>query len=264
MITNIHEVDNLEFLHKANNNTYDLIVIDPPKKTYKKKVKWEKKYMDRHNYYFHWMFGRVREMHRILTNKGSVLFICNQENAHQSREIFNIIFGEKNCLNEIIWINSTNCINKNNWSHTYKTILWYVKDINNYIYKSVLSDNYKTKMVRYKCGKKAFKLQKPTDIWYDLNDTEEEPNVYKRMIRVHAKPDSKILDCFSGNGILGMAANQLAQQEKFKGMVDLVDSSKNACHYALRKLTQMKAENLYFNGLKFDDQHLIYNHVMRP
>lgn len=264
MITNVHEVDNLEFLHKANNSTYDLIAIDPPKKTYKKKVKWEKKYADRHNYYFHWMFGRVREMHRILKPHGSLILICDQENAHQTREVLNIIFGEGNCINEIIWVHNPHCSNIGKWSHTYRNILWYAKNPNDYIYKVSLCDTYKTQLVTYKCGKTTYKQRKPADVWYDLKDDEEEPNVYKRIIRVHSKPDSKILDCFSGNGMMGIAANQLAAEDKFKGTLDLVDISTTACQYTLRKLTTMGAQNIHFNGLLFDKHHLIYDHVMRP
>lgn len=106
--------DCLEVLKTIDNETVDLIYIDPPffsNRTYE--VIWGDKgeirsFEDRFSggidHYIAWLKERVQEMHRILKATGSIFVHCDwHANAHIRVYILDKIFGENNFRNEIIW-----------------------------------------------------------------------------------------------------------------------------------------------------------------
>ena len=111
--------DNLEILKQIDNETIDLIYLDPPffsNRNYE--VIWGdegevRSFVDRWSggveHYIAWLKERVIEMHRILKTTGSIFLHCDwHANAYIRVEILDKIFGYQNYRNEILWLRSTN------------------------------------------------------------------------------------------------------------------------------------------------------------
>ena len=106
--------DNLEIMQKMDNESVDLIYLDPPffsNRNYE--VIWGDKgeirsFEDRWSggieHYIAWLKERVAEMHRILKPNGSIFLHCDwHANSYIRIYILDDIFKEQNFRNEIIW-----------------------------------------------------------------------------------------------------------------------------------------------------------------
>jgi len=106
--------DNLEILKTIDNETIDLIYLDPPffsNRNYE--VIWGdegeiRSFQDRWaggmDHYIAWLYERVEQMHRILKPTGSIYLHCDwHANAYIRVHILGRLFGEENFRNEIIW-----------------------------------------------------------------------------------------------------------------------------------------------------------------
>jgi DNA modification methylase len=130
--------DNLETLKTLEDNSVDLIYLDPPffsNRNYE--VIWGdagevRSFQDRWaggiDHYIAWLKERVTEMHRILKPTGSIFLHCDwHANAYIRVDILDKIFGASNFKNEIIWF-------YHRWTNVSKTfqkmhdsIFWYGK-----------------------------------------------------------------------------------------------------------------------------------------
>ncbi|TAG85199.1 MAG: site-specific DNA-methyltransferase, partial [Bacteroidetes bacterium] len=110
--------DCLEVLKTLENETVDLIYIDPPffsNRTYE--VIWGDKgevrsFEDRFSggieHYISWLKERIQELHRILKPTGSIFVHCDwHANAYIRVSILDKIFGGGNFINEITWQRAT-------------------------------------------------------------------------------------------------------------------------------------------------------------
>jgi DNA modification methylase len=106
--------DNLEILKSMENDSVDLIYLDPPffsNRNYE--VIWGdtgeiRSFQDRWSggisHYIDWLKERVSEMHRALKPTGSIFLHCDwHANAYIRVHILDRIFGEDNFKGEIIW-----------------------------------------------------------------------------------------------------------------------------------------------------------------
>ena len=110
--------DNLEILKGIESETVDLIYLDPPffsNKNYE--VIWGdegevRSFQDRWSggidHYIAWLSDRVKQMHRILKDTGSIFLHCDwHADAYIRVHILDRIFGSNNFLNEITWKRTT-------------------------------------------------------------------------------------------------------------------------------------------------------------
>ena len=110
--------DNLEILKSIQDETVDLVYLDPPffsNRNYE--VIWGdtgeiRSFQDRWSggiiHYIDWLKERVEHMHRILKHTGSLFLHCDwHANAYIRVHILDRIFGEGNFRNEIIWKRTT-------------------------------------------------------------------------------------------------------------------------------------------------------------
>ncbi|MDR2172276.1 MAG: site-specific DNA-methyltransferase [Planctomycetaceae bacterium] len=106
--------DNLEILKTMEDETVDLIYLDPPffsNRNYK--IIWGdegeiRSFQDRWaggiDHYIAWLKERVEQMHRILKSTGSLFLHCDwHADAYIRIYILDKIFGEKNFLDAIDW-----------------------------------------------------------------------------------------------------------------------------------------------------------------
>lgn len=96
-----------------SNGLVDIIYIDPPYNTGNEDFTYNDKFVDqedgyRHTKWLNFMEKRLKLARQIMKND-AVLFISIDDNEHpQLRLLCNSIFGEENCVGEIIWISNPN------------------------------------------------------------------------------------------------------------------------------------------------------------
>ena len=143
--------DNLEILKSGiiQNNSIDLVYIDPPFCTQKKqssKKPWSKQiYFGSYDDHFAggiesyslWLKRRLEIIYRVLKNNGSLFLHLDYRAVHYAKTNLDEIFGEgdkergRKCLvNEILWCyqDKGGGRNTNYYKRKHDTILWYSKD----------------------------------------------------------------------------------------------------------------------------------------
>ena len=104
--------DNLEQLAKLPDACVDLIYIDPPFNSNRNyevfwgETKEKRSFEDRHEStqaYIDYMRPRCQQLARVLKKTGSFYYHCDWHASHYVKAMLDIIFGQNNFLNEIIW-----------------------------------------------------------------------------------------------------------------------------------------------------------------
>ena len=119
--------DNLELMAEMQDNTVDLIYCDILYGTGRKFNDYQDLKPKREVIKEHYI-PRIKEMHRILKDTGSIYLQMDTKINHWARCIMDDIFGYNNFRNEIIW-NYKNrlCKSKNKYSDFYDILLFYTK-----------------------------------------------------------------------------------------------------------------------------------------
>jgi len=133
--------DNLEILKSMEDETVDLIYLDPPffsNRNYE--VIWGdageiRSFQDRWSggmdHYIGWLYERVEQMHRVLKYSGSIFLHCDwHANAYIRTLILDKLFEKGVFVNEIAWCYTSASNNKNRFPRKYDTIFWYGKSKN--------------------------------------------------------------------------------------------------------------------------------------
>ncbi|MDR1962796.1 MAG: hypothetical protein LBQ50_03355 [Planctomycetaceae bacterium] len=153
--------DNLEILKKIEDNSVDLIYLDPPffsNKNYE--IIWGdegeiRSFKDRWaggiEHYIAWLKERVYEMYRVLKQTGTLFHHCDRHaNAYIRVEILDRIFGQNNFINEFIWKRSSNRSSISKAARkNYDTIFFYAKS-KKYTYNQLFMELSATSKDLYK------------------------------------------------------------------------------------------------------------------
>ena len=242
-IVNIYYQDNLQFLESVDDSQYDLVYIDPPFNTGKtrEKVTYEsfqddaakrqgfggknysmKRVMrsyfaDTFDDYLGFMLPRLEEIERVLKDKGSLFFHIDPRESHYCKILLDIVFGEENFQNEIVWSYDFGGKPKNRWAWKHDVIFWYTKDPESYTFHYDKIDRIPYMAPSMVSPEKAEQGKVPTDVWWNTivptngkektgYATQKPFAILDRIIRVHTNLGDHVLDCFAGSGTLGAAA----------------------------------------------------------
>ena len=239
----IYHGDNLEVIGAFDDDSFDLIYIDPPFNTGKKQTRSQlktardpdgdrvgfqgKKYRtvdlgskgfaDSFDDYMSFLEPRLREAYRLLKPTGSFFFHIDYREVHYCKVLLDSIFGRECFLNEIIWAYDYGARSKKKWSAKHDNILWYAKDPKNYTYRYDDIDRIPYMAPKLVGKEKAARGKTPTDTWWNtiVSPTGKEKTGYptqkpmaimKRIMAVHSNPGDCVLDFFAGSGTTGEAA----------------------------------------------------------
>jgi len=134
--------DNLELMAEMQDNTVDLIYCDILYGTGRKFKDYQDLKPKREIIEEHYI-PRIKEMHRVLKNTGSIYLQMDTKINHWLRCILDDIFGYDNFLNEIVWCYSNSGKNKKKFSQKHDVILFYGKtEKYNFEYKVKPNDKY--------------------------------------------------------------------------------------------------------------------------
>ena len=137
--------DNVELLKKIENETIDMIYLDPPYNTGRNFYYFKDKFADFNSF----MEERLVECHRVLKKNGNIIINVEPKISHHIRNICDKLFGEKNFKNEIVWHSGGNAKNMYQLGRNHDTIIVYGRSP-----KSKFFPLYKPYTEEYKKGTK--------------------------------------------------------------------------------------------------------------
>lgn len=263
--------DNLQVMShllKKYRGKIKLIYIDPPfdsKADYKKTVKLmgieisndhhcfeDKQYSDiwTHDEYLQFMYERLVLMRELLSRDGSVYLQCDWNKNYLLRAIMDEIFGDKNCLNEIVWYSGSVSGFKsqaNKYIRCHDTVLLYAKNKATYTFNKQFLKEFSEATVRrydkidedgrrykiyYEDGVARRRYIDESeglpisDVWTDipslqtanmggeyLNYPTQKPEaLLERVIKASSNEGDIVFDCFMGSGTTQAVAMKLERR----------------------------------------------------
>jgi len=273
-------------LQKIEQNSIDLVYLDPPfftQKTQILKNKENKKYSFEDSWeniitYKNYIQERLEECRKVLKNTGSIFLHCDRSASHYLRIALDEVFGVDNFQSEIIWSYKRWSNAKKGLLNAHQVIFFYSKTAD-FKFNPVYTDYSPTtnldqifqKRVRDENGKTVYKTSKNgsaelmeekkgvplSDVWEIpyLNPKAKERVGYptqkpilliERIIGLVTDEGDTVLDPFCGSGTT-LVASQILKR-KYIGL----DQSKEAIELSKQRLENpIKTEsNLLKNGKK--------------
>lgn len=166
--------DNLELMAKIQDNTIDLIYCDILYGTGRKFTDYQDLKPIRSEIENHYI-PRIKEMHRILKDTGSIYLQMDWRINHWIRCLLDDIFGYKNFIREIIW-ESQGSMSSSRIKH--QNIYFYSKT-QNYINNKIYEQYQKEKGIYQRWKKYINKNNQITKEFYPQNDSKFKPYLIK-------------------------------------------------------------------------------------
>ncbi|MCL4449258.1 MAG: site-specific DNA-methyltransferase [Actinobacteria bacterium] len=238
--------DNGDILPKIQDESFQLVYIDPPfntgklqqrrllktdcspegdrvgfsGRTYTTKEESSMCYKDSFNCYVEFIAPRIAQAQRLLSLDGTLYFHIDYREAHYCKILLDEIFGRECFLNEIIWAYDYGAKPKRRWPAKHDTILVYVKDPKHYYFDQNAIDRIPYMAPGLVTPEKANRGKVPTDVWWHTivgtnsaektgYPTQKPEGILRRIIQASSAPDGWVLDFFAGSGTTGVVAQQL-------------------------------------------------------
>jgi len=263
--------DNLEFLPRFEDESFQLAYLDPPFNTgrrqgrrtlsavadpagdrtgfqgrrYATKVLGESAYDDEFDDYLGFLEPRLAEVRRLLAASGTLYLHIDYREAHYVKLLLDRLFGRECFLNEIIWAYDYGARTKRRWPAKHDTILVYVKDPERYSFDAEAVEREPYMAPGLVTPEKAIRGKLPTDVWWHTivsptgkektgYPTQKPEGVVRRIVQASSGPGDWCLDCFAGSGTLGAVARALGRH------YELIDSNPEAVAVTNRRLASFR------------------------
>lgn len=267
----VHHADNTVILPQLETESIDLVYIDPPfntgrlqemnrvrtiasnngdrtgfnDKRYETTKVSQYKYQDAFDTYVDWLMPTLQEIKRLLKSNGSLFVHLDYREVHYVKIALDGLFGRYNMLNEIIWAYDYGGRGKKKWPTKHDTILWYVKNLDDYTFNYNTIDRIPYMAPSLVTKEKAEKGKVPTDVWWNTivptngkertgYPTQKPRAIIDRIIKVHSNTGDTILDCFAGSGTTGESA--YIHNRKFI----LIDDNEEAVQVMKQRFSHIK------------------------
>lgn len=255
--------DNLPFMRTLDDTCCDLICIDPPFATGKRRTsdrsvrgfddRWPADIAE----YLSFLSHRLGEMHRLLSKRGILCLHLDWRTVHYAKVSLDGIFGPRNFLNEVIWSYRTGGVSKRWFGRKHDTILLYAKNLGQHTFHTLRDGKFRTDGLKYDESGRPFKSTRNGPLYFNaagpaLTDVWEIPflstvslertgyptqkplALLERIITACSNPGDVVGDFFCGSGTTLVAAERL--DRRWIGC----DCSVEACSIALERLTESK------------------------
>jgi len=236
----LHCGDNLPFMAALDDGACDLIYIDPPfltqrrRRTTQSSEAYEDTWHGGRQDYLAFLTPRLAQCRRLLPAGGTLYVHLDYRVAHHVRLQLDTLFGEDNFLNEIIWHYRTGGVSKRWFGRKHDTILVYAKSRGRHTFHVQRSGRFRTQGLNFddqgrpykntKSGRLYFDSEGPilTDVW-DVPflstvskertgwPTQKPLALLERIIRASSSPGDTVADFFAGSGTTLAAARQLGR-----------------------------------------------------
>ncbi len=274
--------DNLPILRELQEESIDLIYVDPPFNTGKRQEririkatqdpeKGDRKgfagklyrtkkvgisgFEDNFDDYLSFLEPRLFEAYRLLKPTGSFFLHIDYREVHYCKVILDQIFGRESFQNEIIWAYDFGGRSKTRWPAKHDNILWYAKNPSDYTFNYEDMDRIPYMAPGLVDEEKATRGKTPTDVWWHTivhtngeektgYPTQKPLGVIERIVNVHSNSGDLLLDFFAGSGTLGEAAAK--NDRKFI----LIDNNEEAIRVMVKRLQAYEPELIGCEDLK--------------
>jgi DNA modification methylase len=196
--------------------------------------------------YLTMMYERLKLMHNLLSNDGSIYVHIDWRVSPIMRMICNDVFGQVNFQREIIWSFDTKSGYKSavdNWVRSHDTILFYCKSETRIFNKQYLpySEEYKTRFKKFDKDGRAYRDDRGSgvkqyldelkgisvpDVWSDIKSfqqdatsleylnypTQKPEALLERIIKASSNEGDLIADFFCGSGTTAAVAEKLGRK----------------------------------------------------
>jgi len=241
--------DNLDVLRSLPDEAADLIYVDPPFNTGRTQIRTRIKttrsengdrtgfqgrryqtatlgtnrFHEKFDDYLACLEPRLREAYRVLGAHGSLYLHVDYREVHRCRFLMDELFGPDNFLNEIIWAYDYGARPKTRWPAKHDNILFYVKDLDNYVFNVDEIERIPYMAPGLVGPEKAARGKLPTDTWWHTivptngaertgYPTQKPLGILRRIVMASSRRDDVVLDFFAGSGTTGMAAHELGRR----------------------------------------------------
>ncbi|HWI21182.1 MAG TPA: site-specific DNA-methyltransferase [Baekduia sp.] len=255
----ILEGDNLELMKGLPSASFQLVYADPPFNTgarqtrrtlktvrddagtrtgfggrsYAAELLASSSYADEFDDFLGFLEPRLREIHRLLHETGTLYFHIDYREAHYCKLLLDEIFGRECFLNEIVWAYDYGARATRRWPAKHDTILVYVRDPAKYFFDAAEVDREPYMAPGLVTAEKAARGKLPTDVWWHTivttngrektgYPTQKPEGIVRRMVAASTSPGDRCLDPFAGSGTLGAVAQKAGRR------FTLIDSNPEA------------------------------------
>ncbi len=245
----VEQADNLDALARIEDESVDLIYIDPPFNTgqvqrrdrvraiaddsgdrrgfggrrYRVEEVASGAYVDAFDDYLAFLGPRLDEAHRTLRDSGTLYLHLDFREAHYCKVLLDRIFGRECFLNEIIWAYDFGGRTRKRWPPKHDTILVYVKDPVRYTFNADAVDRIPYMAPGLVGPEKAERGKLPTDTWWHTivptngsektgYPTQKPLGILRRIVSASSNPGDLVLDFFAGSGTTGAACLELGRR----------------------------------------------------
>jgi site-specific DNA-methyltransferase (adenine-specific) len=201
----------------------------------------ESSYADAFDDYLGFLEPRLRELHRVLHDEGTLYLHLDYREAHAVKLLLDEVFGRACFLNELIWAYDYGAKSRRRWPQKHDTILVYVKDPARYHFDAEAVDREPYMAPGLVTPEQRERGKRPTSVmWHTIVSptgrektgypTQKPEALVRRFVQASSRPGDLCLDPFAGSGTLGAVAAQLGRRFL------LVDSSADAVAVMERRL----------------------------
>lgn len=172
VINTIHQGDNLPFMQSLWDGFIDLIYVDPPFGTGHRQttVRESNGYPDNWSgsidTYLDFLKPRLNEMHRLLSDKGTLFVHLDWRTVHYVKVMLDTIFSPDNFLNEIIWQYRTGGRSSNWFARKHDTILFYAKNKGDHTFNVLRAGQFRTDGLNIDENGKPYKSTKKGRLYF--------------------------------------------------------------------------------------------------
>jgi site-specific DNA-methyltransferase (adenine-specific) len=265
--------DNLEVMDRFASGSFRLAYVDPPFNTgrtqvrrtlttvadsagertgfagrrYRSALLNESRYRDSFDDYLGFLEPRLREVRRLLDDRGTLYLHIDYREAHYVKLLLDELFGRDCFLNEIVWAYDYGARAKRRWPAKHDTIFVYVKDPSRYYFDPEAVDREPYMAPGLVTAEKAARGKLPTDVWWHTivsptgrektgYPTQKPEGVVRRMVQASTQAGDWCLDPFAGSGTLGAVCQNLHRR------FVLIDTSEEAVRISRSRLRQFDLE----------------------
>jgi DNA modification methylase len=265
--------DNADVLPRLSGGAFDLIAIDPPFNTgrrrerrtlravadpeggrmgfggrrYRAEELGRLAYGDRHEDYLAFLRPRLVQARRLLAPHGTLYVHLDPREAYRVRLLLlDDIFGPDAFLNELVWAYDFGGRPRDRWPAKHDTILAYVRTPGAHLFDAEAVDREPYMAPGLVGPERAARGKRPTDTWWHTivptsgrektgYPTQKPEGIVRRMVQASSRPGGWCLDFFAGSGTLGAVCAQLGRRYV------LVDDNPQAVEVMRRRLAARPA-----------------------
>jgi site-specific DNA-methyltransferase (adenine-specific) len=239
------EADNADVLPRLPDGAFDLVYIDPPFNTGRRRERRTLRavlaYEDAYDDYLGFLVPRLEHARRLLAPQGTLYVHLDQREAHAVKLALDDLFGADAFLNELIWAYDYGGKPRSRWPAKHDTILVYVRTPGGHHFDADAVEREPYMAPGLVGPEKAARGKMPTDVWFHTivptnsfektgYPTQKPEGVVRRIVSASSREGGWCLDFFAGSGTLGAVCAKLDRR------FVLVDSNPEAVDVMLARL----------------------------